>query len=96
MNIGNFLVSRNIDYVLGKKNENSAILHYPKSYTRLRIDQLKNIETISSDVETELSETIAFSLPYLEGQFSIENKTLTKICTAACFCTYIDKCIIYE
>ena len=41
-------------------------LHYPKSYTRLTTDQLKNIETISSNVETELNETVAFS-PLLSG-----------------------------
>ena len=28
-------------------------LHYPKSYSRLTIDQMKNIETISTDVKTE-------------------------------------------
>ena len=37
-----------------KKIRIQLYLHYPKSHTRLKIDQLKNIETISSDVETEL------------------------------------------
>ena len=70
-------------------------LHYPKSYARLPIDQLKNIETILSDVETELSEVVAFSPSLQRGQVSIENNTLSKICTT-CFCTYIDKCAICE
>ena len=70
-------------------------LHYPKSYTRLTIDQLKNIETISSDAETELSETVALPPSLPRGQVSIENNTLSKICTT-CFCTYIDKCLICE
>ena len=84
-------------YALAKKEKKMKIplyLHYPKSYTRLTIDQLKNIETISTDVETELSET-AFSLSLPGGQFSIENNTLSKICTT-CFCTYTDKCLICE
>ena len=68
-------------------------LHYPKSYTRLTTDQLKNIETISSNVETELSETVAFSPLLPEGHVSLENNALSKICTT-CFCTYIDKCLI--
>ena len=70
-------------------------LHYPKSHTRLKIDQLKNIDTISSDAETELSETVAFSPSLQGGQVSIENNALSKICTT-CSCTYIDKCLIYE
>ena len=70
-------------------------LHYPKSYIRLTIDQPKNIETISSDVETELSETVAFPPLLPRGQVSIENNTLSKICTTR-FCTYIDKCLICE
>ena len=70
-------------------------LHYPKSYTRLTIDQLKNIETISSDVETKLSETVVFSPSLSRGQVSIENNTLPKICTTH-FCTYINKCLICE
>ena len=37
-----------------KKIRIQLYLHYAKSHTRLKIDQLKNIETISSDVETEL------------------------------------------
>ena len=70
-------------------------LHYPKSYTCLTTDQLKNIETISSNVETELSETVAFS-PFLPGgHVSLENNALSKICTT-CFYAYIDKCLICE
>ena len=49
-----------------KKMKIQLYLHYPKSYTRLTIDQLKNIKTKSSDVETELSETVAF---YQEVKF---------------------------
>ena len=51
-------------YALARKEKKMKIqlyLHYPKSYTRLTIDQLKNIETISSDVETELTEIVALS-----------------------------------
>ena len=70
-------------------------LHYPKSYTRLTTDQLKNIETISSNVETELSETVAFSPLLPGGHVSLENNALSKICTT-CFYTYIDKCLICE
>ena len=70
-------------------------LHYPKSWTRLTIDQPKNFETISSDLETKLSETVAFSSSLPGGQVSIENNTLSKICTT-CFWAYINKCLICE
>ena len=85
-------------YTLAKKEKKMRIqlyLHYPKSYTRLTIDQLKNIATISSDAETELSETVAFCPPLPGNQVSIENNALSKICTT-CLCTYIDKCLICE
>ena len=89
----------NIDtYPVARKEKKMKIqlyLHYPKSYTRLTIDQLKNIETISSDVETELSETVALSPLLPGGQVSIENNTLSEISTT-CFCTYINKCLICE
>ena len=61
-------------YALAKKEKKMKIqlyLHYPKSYTRLTIDQLLNIATISSDAETELSETAAFSPSLPGGQVSI-------------------------
>ena len=85
-------------YALARKEKKMKIqlyLHYPKLYTRLTTDQLKNIETISSDVEIELSEIVALSPSLPGGQVSIENNTLSKICTT-CFYIYINKCLICE
>ena len=42
-----------------------------------------------------MRETAAFSLLLPGGQASIENNTLSKICTTS-FCTYNDKCLICE
>ena len=65
-----------------KKIKIQLHLHYPNSYTKLTTDQLKNIATISSDVETDLSGTIAFSplLPGSQGS-SIQLGSIETFCS---------------
>ena len=83
-------------YALAKKEKKLKIqfyLQYPKPHTTLAIDQLKNIDTIWRDLETELNEAVAFFLLLPGGQVPIENNALSKICIT-CFCTFIHKCLV--